>query len=176
MQEELLKPEKIIELLDIPDSSIVCDFGCGSNGWTIPLAKAVPHGMVYAVDVIDDYLGLLESNLKRKKVDNVKILLSDIEKDVKIGDKEIDLLVVANLLHQVDDPDSVMKEGARILKDGGQVVIVDWKKDNPFDISDRVVDFDKLKESILKIGFKIEKELDAGAYHRCLIIKKEKHE
>ncbi|MDD4409605.1 MAG: class I SAM-dependent methyltransferase [Candidatus Pacebacteria bacterium] len=172
MQGEFLNPNSIIDLSDISDKSVVCDFGCGSNGWTIPLAKKVPYGMVYAVDVSEEYLSLLDTNLKRLGINNVKLLLSDLEKGVKISSKEIDLLVIANVLFQVDDISVVLEEGKRLLKDNGQMIVVDWKDNNPFGLKDQLVDFDRLKDCILKIGFKIEKEFDSGSYHRCLIIRK----
>ncbi|BFT95157.1 MAG: hypothetical protein MNSN_03120 [Minisyncoccus archaeiphilus] len=172
MQTEFLNPNSIIDSLDISESAIICDFGCGSNGWTIPLARKVPKGMVYGVDVSSESLDFLGANIKRLGLHNVKLLLSDLEKGVKIFDKEVDLLVIANLLFQVEDNLSVLREAKRILKDGGQAVIVDWKDGNPFGLKEELVDFSELRECILKTGFEIEKEFDAGGYHRCLIIRK----
>jgi ubiquinone/menaquinone biosynthesis C-methylase UbiE len=171
-QGEFLNPKDVIDSLDISEDSVICDFGCGSNGWTVPLARIASKGMVYAVDLSEDDLALLESSLKRLEINNVKILLSDLEKGVKINDKEIDLLIIANLLFEIDDQSIVLKEGRRILKDGGQMVIIDWNSSNPFGLKDELVDFNKLKESILKIDLKLEKEVDLGSYHRCLIIRK----
>ncbi len=172
MQEGFLNPNEILSSLNIPDNAIICDFGAGSNGWTVILARMVKKGMVYAVDISDDYLSILESNLKRLDINNVKLLLSDLEKGVKIKEGEIDLLIIANLLFQVNDKEFVLKEGKRILKKKGKLVIVDWKNNNPFGLKEELVDFNKLEESILKIGFKIEKHLDVGNYHRCLIVEK----
>lgn len=171
MQEEFLSPVKILETLGIASDLLACDFGSGIGKWTIPLAKTIPNGMVFAVDIFEENLMFLESEAKRQGVDNIKILLSDIEKGVKINSNEIDLVLVVNLLFQSDRKDLILTEAERILKNEGKLVIIDWKEDNPMGLKKELIVFRDIKDYLAK-NFYLEKEFDAGRYHRGLIFVK----
>ena len=47
-----LNPKQTIDSLSFLESHMVaCDVSSGSGGWTIPLAKKLENGKVYALDV-----------------------------------------------------------------------------------------------------------------------------
>jgi ubiquinone/menaquinone biosynthesis C-methylase UbiE len=94
--------------------------------------------------------------------------LSDIEKGVKINTNEIDLILIVNVLFQSDRSDLILKEAERILKNEGKLVIIDWKGDNPMGLKKELIDFDDIKKRLIG-SFNLEKEFDAGRYHRGLI-------
>jgi len=173
MQNEFLNPQEILKTLVIKPTIIACDFGCGAGGWTLPLAKMLPSGMVYAVDILEEPLSFLKANAARQNISNIKTILSDIEKGVKIiNNDEVDLVLIINTLFQTDNNELILKEADRILKKGGMILIADWKDNNPMGIKSELVKFEEIKEAILKKGYSIEKEFDAGHYHRGLIFKK----
>jgi ubiquinone/menaquinone biosynthesis C-methylase UbiE len=60
--EEFLNPEKILEKLNLNKKIVAADFGCGSGGWTIPLAKKVKW--VFAIDIQEEPLSALRSRMK----------------------------------------------------------------------------------------------------------------
>jgi len=63
MPEEFLNPKSIIkEHLTIKPGMVAVDFGCGSGGWTIPLAELLEHGRVYAVDILEEPLSVYGVN------------------------------------------------------------------------------------------------------------------
>ncbi|MFA5080582.1 MAG: class I SAM-dependent methyltransferase [Candidatus Paceibacterota bacterium] len=173
MQNEFLNPQEILKTLTIKPTMVACDLGCGAGGWTIPLAKMLPSGMVYAVDILEEPLSFLIANANRQNVSNIKTILSDIEKGVKIiNNDEIDLVLIINILFQLDSIELVLNEADRILKKGGMMLIADWKDNNPMGLKDNVVKFEEIKKNIIEKGYSIEKEFDAGQYHRGLIFKK----
>ena len=173
MQNEFLNPQEILDTLNIKPTMTACDFGCGAGGWSIPLAKMLPSGMVYAVDILAEPLSFLISNASRQNVSNIKPILSDIEKGVKIiNNEEVDLVLIINILFQSDSNELILNEADRILKKGGMMLIADWKDNNPMGIKDELVKFEEIKNAILKKEYSLEKEFDAGHYHRGLIFKK----
>jgi ubiquinone/menaquinone biosynthesis C-methylase UbiE len=173
MQNEFLNPQEILKTLVIKPTIIACDFGCGAGGWTIPLAKMLPSGMVYAVDILEEPLSFLKANAARQNTSNIKTILSDIEKGVKIiNNDEVDLVLIINTLFQADNNELILNEADRILKKGGMILIADWKDNNPMGIKSELVKFEEIKEMLLKKGYSIKKEFDAGHYHRGLIFKK----
>ena len=47
---------------------IAADFGCGSGGWAIPLAKKLEEGKVYAIDILEEPLSALRARAKLEKI------------------------------------------------------------------------------------------------------------
>ena len=44
--EEFLNPEQVLKQLDLKEEMTAADFGSGSGGWAIPLAKILKEGKI----------------------------------------------------------------------------------------------------------------------------------
>ncbi len=172
MVDEFLNPQKILEKVPLKENMVVCDLGCGSGGWAVPLAKMLKTGVIYAVDILDSAISALNARIEREKIVNIRPILADVEKGVKIASNTIDFVLLSNILFESDDKESILKETYRLLKPQGIALIVDWKSDSPVGIKERVVSFDELRLLLNKLGFKVEKEFDAGKFHWAMLIKK----
>ncbi|GMX58930.1 MAG: hypothetical protein MCSN_5840 [Candidatus Microsyncoccus archaeolyticus] len=172
MNNEFLNPKKILETIPLKEDMVACDLGSGSGGWTIPLAKMLNKGIVYAVDILDNALSALKGKAETERVVNIRTILSDVEKGVKISDSTIDFVLLSNILFQVDNKEIVLNETNRLLKSGGMALIIDWKEDSPIGLKDRRVSFNDIRTIINSLGLKTEKEFDAGKYHWAILIKK----
>ena len=80
-------------------NEIVMDAGCGSGLLTKQLAKQVPRGKVYGVDIDSNMIRQAKNNLK--SVDNVEIIQSSFT-DVKLP-RKIDVIFSNSALHWVQD-------------------------------------------------------------------------
>ena len=172
MIDEFLNPQKILETIPLKENMVACDLGCGSGGWAIPLAKMLKTGMVYAVDILDQAISVLNARIEREKIVNIKPILADVEKGVKIASNAVDFVLLSNILFESDDKESILRETKRLLKPEGIALIVDWKPDSSVGIKERAVSFDELRLLLDKFGFKVEKEFDAGKFHWAMLIKK----
>jgi ubiquinone/menaquinone biosynthesis C-methylase UbiE len=168
--EEFLNPKKVLEKLKLKKNMVCADFGCGSGGWAIPLAKKVKW--VFAIDILEEPLSALRSKAKMERISNLDALKANVEKGTNLSSESCHLVLMTNLLFQVDDIKKVLEEGKRVLKKGGKILIVDWIKDNPLTKEIEWVDFDKIKEVAKEIGLKLEKEFEAGIYHKALVLVK----
>jgi ubiquinone/menaquinone biosynthesis C-methylase UbiE len=169
--EEFLNPEKILEKLNLDKKMIAADFGCGSGGWTIPLAKKVKW--VYAIDLLEEPLSALRGKMKMEKIFNIDTLRGNIEKKTSLISEICDLVLISNVLFQVDDIKGVLEEAKRVIKKGGKILIVDWIRDNPLTPEIEWVDFDKVKEIAKELGLVLKEEFSAGKFHQALIFEKE---
>jgi ubiquinone/menaquinone biosynthesis C-methylase UbiE len=172
MNEGFLNPQQILKNIPLKEDMIACDFGCGSGGWVIPLSKELKAGIVYAIDVLEDAISALDGKISSQQLFNIKTILSDVEKGVKIKDSYFDLVLMTNLLFQVDDRNFVMQEARRVLKTNGMVLIIDWKKDAPVGSKEGRL---SIEEAVLlgeKNGFKKEKEISSGNFHWGLLLTK----
>ncbi len=155
----------------------VVDFGSGSGGHTLAVAKALMStGRVYAVDVQQDLLSKLKNNAVREGLYNMEVIWGDIEKPngTKLRDNSIDFVLISNILFQLENKTAMLSEAKRILKQGGGVLLVDWADSfgNIGPKPEAVVTKEKAKELFEKNGFHLDKEIKAGAHHYGLIFKK----
>ena len=169
---EFLNPEKILQKLKLKEDMTAADFGSGSGGWAIPLAKILAYGKVFAVDVLEEPLSSLEVKTKLAKVSNIQTILADVEKESKVWDYSCDLVLMTNLLFQCEDKKKVLEEGKRVLKKGGRILVVDWSKDTALVPKEKMISPAKVKEIARSLGLKAEKEFAAGPYHFALVLVK----
>ena len=170
--EGFLNPTKVLKQLKLKKNMVAADFGSGSGGWAIPLAKKLEEGKVYAIDILEEPLSALRSKAKLEKVFNIEPVKSDVEKISRLISESCDLVLMTNLLFEVENKKQVMEEGKRVLKNGGKILIVDWIKDNPLTKEIERVSFDEIKNIAQELDLKLEKEFEAGIYHLGLILVK----
>lgn len=166
-----LNPEEVLKQLKLKSSMTAADFGSGSGGWVIPLAKKLDGGKVYAIDILEEPLSALRAKTKLEKIFNVETISADIEKGVDIFKDSCDLVLMTNLLFQCEDKKKVLEEAKRILKNNGQILVVDWREGAVLGPKDKV-DLAELKETCLQLNLRIEKQFDASPYHFGLILTK----
>ena len=96
------------------------DLGCGTGQMTAALAPFVRH-----VIAVDGSAAMLQAAKKRLQgFDNVELRRGDLEA-LPIDDAKLDAATLALVLHHLADPRRVLAEVARVLKPGGQLLVVD---------------------------------------------------
>ena len=173
MDKSFLNPNEILKNLELKENMVAVDFGSGSGGWALPLAKKLENGKVYAIDILEEPLSALRAKAKLEKVSNVQTILADVEKGMEtLKEASCDLVLMTNLLFQCGNKKKVLEEGKRVLKKGGRVLVVDWKKAAPLGSKEGRVSPEEVKETALALNLRIEKEFDAGSFHYAIILLK----
>ncbi len=169
---KFLNPDEIIDELDISPSAIIADFGCGSGGFTVPLAKTASEGLVYGLDIMEAPLSALKGRLMLENITNVKLIKCDLEahRGASLPAEAVDMVVIPNVLFQSDNKNGIILEALRILKRGGKLVIIDWlTKASQGPEEGRIA-----KEEVIKLakeqGATLLKEFNAGKYHYGIIL------
>jgi len=170
--EGFLNPEEVLKQLKLKKDMIVADFGSGSGGWALPLAKKLEDGMVYAIDILEEPLSALRSKALLEKIFNIKIILADVEEGVDLPKESIDIILMTNLLFQVEDKKKVLEEGKRFLKKGGKILVVDWSPEAPLGPKEGRISPEEVKEMAKNLSLKLEEEFKAGVFHYGLIFTK----
>jgi len=172
--EVFLSPEKVLSEIDLKSDMVAAEFGSGSGGFAIPLAKKLLDGLVYAIDIQEAPLSVLKARAQSGNVVNIKIVHSDLEKlrGSTLQDSALDLVFVVNVLFQAEEKENILSEAKRILKDSGRIIVVDWLPESPQAASGAKISAEALKDMAEKIGLKLEKDFNAGSYHYGLIFKK----
>jgi len=170
-------PRRNIEQFGLSDGKIVADLGAGSGFYSIEAARAVaPHGRVYAIDVQADLLARLRTEAQRNHITNIDVIRGDIERlgGTKVREGSIDAAIASNVLFMLDDKKSFLSEIRRILKSGGKLLLIDWSASfsqmGPH--PDHIVYKDAARKLAQEAGFTLEREIDAGAHHYGMILRK----
>ena len=100
----------------------VGDLGAGTGALTEMLAPFVRR--VVGVDRSEQMLAAAQ--LRLAGADNVELRKGDLEA-LPISDRELDVAVLALVLHYVVDPAIVFEEVHRVLRPGGRVIVVDMR-------------------------------------------------
>ncbi len=170
--EGFLNPNKVLNNVNLREDMIACDFGSGSGGWVIPLAKRLEEGKIYAIDILEEPLSALQSRAKLEKVLNIETIRANVEKKVDIIEKSCDLVLMTNLLFQIENKKRVFSEAKRILKKGGEILVVDWLPKVSLGPQKGRVSADSVKKMAKDVKLKLKKEFTAGAYHYGLVFTK----
>ncbi|MHA1147634.1 MAG: class I SAM-dependent methyltransferase [Promethearchaeota archaeon] len=124
IRDKIHKPRIEVEKAGINKGDTVLDYGCGPGSYTIEAAKmAGASGRVYAIDIHP--LAIKKVNKKAEKLGlkNIETLRTDCDTGLQ-GDS-IDKILLFDVLHDLTEPNSVLKELWRVLKSGGILIVND---------------------------------------------------
>jgi len=108
----------------VPAITIV-DLGAGEGMISQLLAERAKK--VICVDSSKSMVRLGTDLAKRKGLVNLEYKLGDIEK-VPLAAKSVDLALMSQSLHHAQKPEVALAEAFRVLKPGGQLIVIDLKK------------------------------------------------
>lgn len=170
---ELIDSDKLKSALPIKSGSVVIDLACGKGIYSMFLSKIVGEkGLIYAVDLWKEGLLLLEEQIEKKSITNIKTLLNDAGKKIEIGidDYSSDICLMATVLHDFEEAgqaDIVLKNIKTLLKSGACLAVVEFKKIEgppgpPVHIR---LSEDEVEKMVSRHGFVKKETIDIGEYN-----------
>jgi ubiquinone/menaquinone biosynthesis C-methylase UbiE len=137
-------PIKILKQVGIQTGSVVLDFGAGSGSYSVSAAQLVgPTGKVYAADIHPLAIKEIRKKANTKRIKNIHVILTDC--DTKLLDASIDVVLLFYVLHDFKNPDPILRELVRVIKQNGVLAVIDHKFD-----TDKVVSTISHATSVLK--------------------------
>ncbi len=123
------KPHDVIHALALAPNSAVADIGAGTGYFSVRLAHMLPQGQVYAVDTEPDMVKYLGERAKREGLKNI-VPVAGKPDDPRIPGK-IDLALMVDVYHHIEDRSAYFRRLATYLKPDGRVAIIDFRADSP---------------------------------------------
>lgn len=118
----------------VPDRKIrVLDMCCGTLSNTITIAKEKPAVKVMGLDLSEQMLRVAKKKVNRQGMKNVYLKCADAAK-TGLPDKSFDYIIIGLVLHE-SCPEfikRIMAESNRLLKDEGNIVILEWERQKKF--------------------------------------------
>jgi ubiquinone/menaquinone biosynthesis C-methylase UbiE len=115
---------RLITLVPIKPYDHIADIGCGGGKHSVPLAKYVFGGKVFALDVEEGKLETTREAVEHSNLTNVEVLLSEQHK-LPLEGACLDGAVLSKVLHHADSPKKLLAEARRCLKDAGWVTVIE---------------------------------------------------
>jgi ubiquinone/menaquinone biosynthesis C-methylase UbiE len=132
LEDAILKLKlRLVQKIGVCAGMTVVDMGCGQGGFTVSLAKIVgAQGKVLAVDVSDEYLAEFMDRLNKHGVKGVVTFIQSDAVNLKnvLPDESADVVASYRFLEELKHPKAmlvIVKEMARIVKEGGKIGIVE---------------------------------------------------
>lgn len=147
---QFLKPHSVIAHFDIVPGMHVAELHSGSGFFTQLLSEQVgPYGKVYELE-------------------------GDIFTDENLTlPEQVDRMLISNILFAAPSKPIIFGHAYRGLKQGGKLVLIEWKDDNP--INGHIHDHLSAEEVMHlagMAGFAREKHFNAGDHHYGIVFKK----
>jgi predicted methyltransferase len=128
-RDEWQKPHEVIRALGLESGALVADIGAGTGYFSARLAKMLPRGTVYAVDVEPDMVKHLGERAKRERLSNLRPIAAAAD-DARLP-APVDLALVVDTYHHIEDRSRYFRRLARSLKAGGRLAVIDFRLDSP---------------------------------------------
>ncbi len=122
------RPADVVEALELQPGDRVADLGAGEGYFVPHLSEAVgAEGRVYAVDVDDEVVEALAQRFPPEST-NVETVLAKLE-DPMLPDGSLDLVLIVNTYHHIEDRPAYFRKLKRDLRPGGRVAVIDPNQD-----------------------------------------------
>lgn len=127
---KFLDPEKLLFSAGLTAGQIVADLGTGSGFYTLAAGKIVgEQGLVYSTDILETALDHVAAEGRLKGLRNLKTFRCDLEQAsscLTIPTGTVDMVILANITHQLKNQTALFAESYRVLKTSGKLVVVEW--------------------------------------------------
>ena len=165
-----LNPAFILQNFNIGESPTLIDIGAGTGLFAKAFSGLMNDGKIYACDTSEIMINWMQENIQDSKI--IPVLNS--ENKIPLPDETADIVYMMNLHHELYEPDKVLAESYRLLKNNGKIAVLDWKKEEtpdgpPVDIR---VEEAKVIKCLESCGFNNIKSITGLSYHYFIIAEK----
>jgi len=122
---DFIRPRgNILKDVGIKTCSQVLDYGCGPGSYILPVVKLIGDiGTLYALDVNPLAVKRVKTLAAQKGISNVRTILSDC--DTGLPPDSIDVILLYDILHDMENHSQVLTELYRVLKPEGVLSVSD---------------------------------------------------
>jgi ubiquinone/menaquinone biosynthesis C-methylase UbiE len=122
-------PDLVLKTIGIEPGMIVGEVGAGRGRYTVHIASRIgPSGIVYANDIVKEYLQYIERRCADHGLINVTTVLGGLT-DPKLPHAALDMVIMVNVVHCLAEPVALLRNLKKTLKPDGVIAIVEGNLD-----------------------------------------------
>lgn len=119
-------PGETLRKLGLSTGETLVEIGSGNGYFTLPAARIVDPATVYALDLDTSLLEELESLAAQQHIDNIVPILGDARSLSTSIPESVDVGLIANTFHGVEDHAALLEEVTLVLEDTGRFIVINW--------------------------------------------------
>lgn len=165
-------PSKALDVLDLKPGMVVADIGAGSGYYASRMAQRVgPSGRVYATDIQQGMIDLLERRIRAEGLGNVTTVLGAMD-DPKLPANAIDLAIMVDVYHELQQPQIFLQRLKATFKPGGRLVLVEFRKEDPKVpiLEVHKMSVAEVKQELEAEGYVLERVIDVLPWQHILVL------
>ena len=168
---EALDPFRILSHCPVNPRDTVADIGCGPGFFTLPLAKFLINGKVFALDTSDEMIEACQSRLDEALMGNTEVMKCG-EYEFPVAPATVDGLFIAFVVHHPSDRVRLLTAAKEMLKPRGWCFILEWQKKETESGPPRAVRItpDELRQIAEDSGFRVQSSRDINDEHHMMIL------
>jgi precorrin-6B methylase 2 len=122
--------EVAISNMMLKPASVVADIGAGTGYYTFRIAPRIPQGKIYAVEIQDELIKMLNDKKKETGARNVEVIRGDTL-GVNLPDSTIDLAFMVDVYHELSWPREIIQSISKSLKRDGRILLIEYRGEDP---------------------------------------------
>lgn len=119
-----------IRAMKLGPSSVVADIGAGTGYYSFRVAKITTGGKVYAVDVQDEMLRMMQER-KQSLNDKTVEVVKGSSTSVNLPDNSVDLAFMVDVYHELEYPKEILQSIYKSLKADGRLLLIEYRGEDP---------------------------------------------
>jgi len=166
-------PESILKDAGLKANMVFMDIGCGDGFFSMLASEIVgSSGLIYALDIDTSAIERLKHQATDLGLTNIKATAGSAEETVFCS-RCADVIFFSMVLHDFSNPEKVLLNSKKMLKNTGVLVNLDWKKKRMLLGPPMHVRFseNKAAELLKQAGFNVEGIKEAGPHHYIVTAK-----
>lgn len=129
-RQQAVKPLALLQRAGVRAEQTILDWGCGAGFFALPAAQLVgPNGRLIGVDVQPEMVSATQEAARQAGLTNVEVRLASGDYDLPEGIGPVDWVILAYVLHEVGDPQKLLRAARQILAPQGRLLIIEWPKE-----------------------------------------------
>ena len=167
--------QKLFKELNLTNNSVFLDLACGYGDYSLAALDYMGQkGQIYAIDLWAEGIEALKDKINKNNIQRITPIIQDVSQTLPLQQDSIDICLIATVLHdfiEVNNAKQVLKQVKRVLKTGGKLAILEFKKEDsqegpPNEI--RLLPQD-VENHLLPYSFRKIKYVDMGKRHYLMI-------
>jgi SAM-dependent methyltransferase len=124
------RTDLLVKSLKLKPTDAVADIGAGSGYFTMRMSPLVPEGVVYATDIQQEMLDIIEERAIEEAALNVMPVMGRID-HCGLEANSVDIVLFVDAYHEFSHPREMMDSIFTALKPGGRVYLVEYRLEDP---------------------------------------------
>ena len=134
------------------------------------MAKLVPEGLVYAVDIQSEMLMQIEKAKESRKIKNVETIIGR-EKSIQLSKNSVNKILMVDVYHEFCYPKEMILSIKNALKQDGELFLIEYRGEDP-EVPIKKIHKMSEKQALKEMevaGFKLKENISNLPWQHCMV-------